>query len=372
MSDNIISFKILVLPGDGIGPEVIAPALRILKLTARKFNLQLTCTEGLVGGSALDATNTPLPAETLNRALESDAILMGAVGGPKWDTQPPAGRPEAALLQLRSRLQLFANLRPLVLQSALTDASPLKNEVVAGTDILLVRELTGGLYFGEPRGLKKMQNGDEEAWNTMRYNTAEIKRIVRKACEYAGMRKRKLCLADKANVLEASQLWRRVTEEVVADYNKTHPAIELTKMYADNAAMQLVANPRQFDVLVTENLFGDILSDIGAQLTGSIGLLPSASLGEGNRGLYEPVHGSAPDIAGADIANPCAAVLCVAMLLRHSLHCPRGADLVERAVEDCLKEGMRTADLAAPGTQATGCAEAGMRIETCLQGIADS
>ena len=366
-------FTVLILPGDGIGPEVCAPAASILDQAASHFNITLQFKQGLIGGAAIETTGDPLPAATLTLAAEADAILLGAVGGPQWDQLPAAERPEAALLQLRRQFNFFANLRPLRAQPALLEASALKPAIITGVDILLVRELVGGLYFGEPRGRQTL-DGRATAWNTMRYDSEQIERIVDRACTYAGARRGLLCLVDKANVLETSQLWREVSEQVVLRYNKDHAKkkVRLSAMYVDNAAMQLIANPKQFDVIVTENMFGDILADLGAQLVGSLGMLPSASQGQGPKGLYEPVHGSAPDLAGQDVANPCAAILCVAMMLRYSLGCPQAAAAVEQAVVTALDAGLRTADLGAQGKRASGCAAAGRQIEAHLRTILSS
>ena len=368
------SFTVLVLPGDGIGPEVCAPAVRILRQVARQFDLDLHFKHALIGGAAIDAANEPLPAATLALASEADAILLGAVGGAQWDDRPVARRPEAGLLQLRRHFNFFANLRPIALQPALVSTSAIKEEIIKGTDILLVRELVGGLYFGEPRGRQTLEDGREVAWNTMRYDSQQIERIVHRACVCASARRGLVCLVDKANVLETSQLWRHVAKKAVIKYNKQHSDanIQLTTMYVDNAAMQLIANPRQFDVIVTENMFGDILADLGAQLVGSLGILPSAAQGHGRKGLYEPVHGSAPDLAGRDLANPCAAILCAAMMLRHSFDCSPAAEAVEQAVAAALDAGMRTADLVTDKESSIGCKEAGLQIEEHLTTILSS
>ncbi|MFO1353039.1 MAG: 3-isopropylmalate dehydrogenase [Gammaproteobacteria bacterium] len=316
-----MSHKILVLPGDGIGPEIMAEAVKVLQ-ALRRHGLNAEVGEALIGGSAYDATGQPLPAATMAAAKAADAILLGAVGGPKWDKIERALRPERALLALRSELELFANLRPALLYPQLAAASSLRAELVAGLDIIIVRELTGDIYFGKPRGIRTVDN-EREAFNTMIYRESEIERIVRVACSIAMRRNKKVCSVDKANVLEVSELWREVATRVVKDY----PTIELSHMYVDNAAMQLVRAPKQFDVIVTGNLFGDILSDCAAQLTGSIGMLPSASLDASGKGMYEPIHGSAPDIAGRGVANPLATILSAAMLLRYTL---QRADLAER------------------------------------------
>jgi len=332
--------SILVLPGDGIGPEVMAPAVELAVTVAAEEGMTLTIAEGLVGGCAIDATGTPLPADTLAAAKQADAVLLGAVGGPKWEDLPMAERPEKGLLGLRAGLELFANLRPAILSPALAEASSLKAELVASLDILILRELTGGIYFGEPRGVSTTNN-ERVGVNTYVYADWEIERIARSAFTLAQKRNGRLCSVDKANVLEVTQLWRDVLNEVAPDY----PDVELSHMYVDNAAMQLVRAPKQFDVIVTGNMFGDILSDVAAMLTGSLGMLPSASLAADGRGMYEPVHGSAPDIAGQQAANPLAMFLSVAMMFRYSLDLPRAADRIEAAVNATLEAGHRTADL---------------------------
>ncbi|MHB1951042.1 MAG: 3-isopropylmalate dehydrogenase [Acidiferrobacteraceae bacterium] len=333
--------KIAVLPGDGIGPEVVAEAAKVIEALRRRHGLAVELEYGLIGGAAYDAHGYPLPDASLDLAKAADAVLLGAVGGPKWETLDRALRPEKALLGLRAELKLFANLRPAILYPELAHASTLRADLVAGLDLMIVRELTGDVYFGEPRGIRNSASGERQAYNTMVYSESEIERIARSAFEIARKRSRRLCSVDKANVLEVSQLWREVVTRVAADY----PDVSLTHMYVDNAAMQLVRAPKQFDVIVTGNLFGDILSDQAAMLTGSIGMLPSASLGVGHRGLYEPIHGSAPDIAGQGIANPLATILSVAMLLRYSFSLPDLAARVEQAVAAVLGRGHRTADL---------------------------
>ncbi len=343
--------KLLILPGDGIGPEVMSVVWRVIKCFEQEADISFDIEEGLVGGAAIDATGTPLPDETLAAAKACDAVLFGAVGGPKWEGLDFAVRPERGLLGLRKELELFANLRPALVFDALADASSLKREVVAGLDIMIVRELTGGIYFGEPRGIETLPDGTRRGINTEVYTTPEIRRVARVAFELARKRRGLVHSVEKANVLESGQLWR---EEVQALHDAEYPDVELRHMYADNAAMQLVRAPKQFDVIVTTNMFGDILSDCAAMLTGSLGMLPSASLGAPDadgmcRGLYEPVHGSAPDIAGKDIANPMAEVLSFAMLLRYSFGLTREADLVERAVANVLAGGLRTADIMQPG-----------------------
>lgn len=342
MSENN---TILVLPGDGIGAEVVAVARAVMEVAARQFEVPLTFDEALVGGAAIDATGEPLPAETLQRAKAARAVLLGAVGGPRWDDLPTLKRPERGLLGLRAGLELFANLRPALLFGPLAAASSLKAELVADLDILIVRELTGGIYFGEPRGIETVNN-ERRGFNTYVYSEHEIDRIARVAFELARKRGRRLCSVDKANVLEVTQLWREVVTQVAADY----PDVALSHMYVDNAGMQLVREPKQFDVMVTGNMFGDILSDVAAMLTGSLGMLPSASLAADGRGLYEPVHGSAPDIAGQDKANPLATILSVAMLFRYSLDQGAAADAIERAVNAVLGAGYRTADIMGSGS----------------------
>ncbi|MEZ5550455.1 MAG: 3-isopropylmalate dehydrogenase [Pseudomonadales bacterium] len=339
--------KILVLPGDGIGPEVVSVAVRVLETVAARNGLGLELEQGLVGGAAIDATGVPLPPETLARARSARAILLGAVGGEKWDKLPTLSRPERGLLGLRSGLELFANLRPAILFEPLASASSLRAELVAGLDILIVRELTGGIYFGEPRGIE-IVNNERRGFNTYVYSEHEIDRIARVAFELARKRGGRLCSVDKANVLEVTQLWREVVEQVGADY----PDVKLSHMYVDNAGMQLVRAPKQFDVIVTGNMFGDILSDVAAMLTGSLGMLPSASLAADGTGMYEPVHGSAPDIAGQDKANPLATILSVAMMCRYSLDAPAAADQIERAVGRVLEQGVRTADICPPAADA--------------------
>jgi 3-isopropylmalate dehydrogenase len=349
--------KIAVLPGDGIGPEIIAQALLVL----RKLNLPMEFREAPVGGAGYEASGDPLPAATLSIAREADAILFGAVGDPRYDKLERAKRPEQAILGLRKALGLFANLRPAQVHPELAAASALKPEVVAGLDILIVRELTGDIYFGEPRGIRKVGES-REGFDTMRYNEAEIRRIARVGFEAAQKRSKRLCSVDKANVLETSQLWR----EVVTQESKSHPGVELAHMYVDNCAMQLVRDPRQFDVIVTGNMFGDILSDEASMLTGSIGMLPSASLDERGKGLYEPIHGTAPDIAGKGIANPLATILSAALMLRHSLGQAQAAQRVEQAVSRVLKAGLRTADIYTPGTRKVGTAEMGAAVAAAL------
>jgi 3-isopropylmalate dehydrogenase len=347
------SFAIAVLPGDGIGKEIVPEAVKVLEAIGRLHGLAFSFKEAAVGGGAIDLHGRPLPDETMAVAKSADAVLLGAVGGPQWDGLDPSIRPEKALLGLREQLGLYANLRPARLFPQLIDASTLKREVIEGTDLLVVRELTGGIYFGEPRGVKPYRN-EERGINTEVYTTKEITRIARVAFEAARKRRRKVISVDKANVLESSAFWRRVVTEVHEDY----PDIELSHMYVDNCAMQLIRNPKQFDVIVTSNLFGDILSDEAAMLTGSIGMLPSASMG-GRTAMYEPIHGSAPDIAGQNKANPLATILSGAMMLKYSFDQEKSADEIESAVLAVLDEGYRTGDIASPGTKVVGTKEMG-------------
>lgn len=341
--------NVLVLPGDGIGPEVTAEALKLLPALEPWLGCSIETEEADIGGISFERHGTPLTDTTLNLACQADAVLLGAVGGPQYDAAPRELRPERGLLRLRAGMGVYANLRPAVVHEALVSASTLKPEVVAGLDLLIVRELTGGLYFGEPRGLRRNEAARREAFNTLVYSEDEIARIAHVAFRAAAGRRRRLCSVDKANVLECSELWRAVIDEVAAGY----PEVTVEHMYVDNAAMQLVRDPRRFDVLLTENMFGDILSDLASMLTGSIGLLPSASVDGGGRGLYEPIHGSAPDIAGLGVANPLATILSLAMLLRHSLGEPAAAAAVEQAVTRVLGMGIRTRDI---GTRAQTCA----------------
>ena len=352
-----MSKKITVLPGDGIGVEIVAEALKVLN-TLKSNGLDIDMVEAPVGGAGYDAAGKPLPDESLALARESDAILLGAVGGPQYEALPRELRPEKGLLNLRSELGLFANLRPAILYPQLADASSLKADVVAGLDIMIVRELTGGIYFGEPRGIREKDNGEREGYNTLVYSESEVDRIARVAFDIAMKRGRRLCSVDKANVLEVSELWREVVANAGADY----PQVELSHMYVDNAAMQLVKWPRQFDVMVTTNMFGDILSDAAAMLTGSIGMLPSASLDANSKGMYEPIHGSAPDIAGKGVANPLATILSVAMMLRYSLDHAALADDIENAVGRVLDKGLRTADIMAADCKQVGTVEMGEAV----------
>jgi len=354
--------KILLLAGDGIGPEIVAEAEKVLVLLNEKLSLGLDFEHAKVGGSAIDEFGVPLPDSTLDKAKEADAILLGAVGGPKWDTIDMAIRPEKGLLGLRSNLELFGNLRPAILYPQLADASSLKPEIVSGLDILIVRELTGGIYFGQPRGIRVLEGGERQGYNTYVYSESEIRRIGKVAFEAAQKRGGKLCSVDKANVLEVTVLWREIMDEMAKDY----PDVELSHMYVDNAAMQLVRAPKQFDVVVTGNMFGDILSDAAAMLTGSIGMLPSASLDVNNKGMYEPCHGSAPDIAGQGIANPLATILSVAMMLRYSLNENSAADLIEKAVSNVLDKGLRTADIVSEGSTKVSTVEMGDAVIEAL------
>jgi 3-isopropylmalate dehydrogenase len=360
-----MSKNVLLLPGDGIGPEIVAQAERVLKLLNEKLNLGLNLDSALVGGAAIDETGVPLPDETLGLARAADAILLGAVGGPKWDELEMSVRPEKGLLGLRSNLELFGNLRPAILYPQLAEASTLKPEVVSGLDILIVRELTGGIYFGQPRGVRQLENGERQGYNTYVYAESEIRRIAKVAFEAAQKRDGKLCSVDKANVLEVTVLWREILDEMAKDY----PSVELSHMYVDNAAMQLVRAPKQFDVLVTGNMFGDILSDAAAMLTGSIGMLPSASLDAENKGMYEPCHGSAPDIAGQGIANPLATILSVAMMLRYSLGENKAAGVIEEAVSKVLDQGLRTADIYADGCQKVSTIQMGDAVIAAIDSI---
>ncbi len=336
-----MSKNILILPGDGIGPEIMVEAEKVLRLVNEKFSLDIELDHALVGGCAIDATGGPLPDETLEKAKSADAILLGAVGGPQWDKLEMAKRPERGLLGIRSQLGLFGNLRPAILYPQLADASSLKKELVAGLDIVIVRELTGGIYFGQPRGIHENADGEREGFNTYRYAESEIRRIAKVAFDLAMKRDKRLCSVDKANVLEVTVLWREIMEDVAKDY----PDVELTHMYVDNAAMQLVRAPKQFDVMVTGNMFGDILSDAAAMLTGSIGMLPSSSLNEKGQGMYEPCHGSAPDIAGQGKANPLATILSSAMMLRYTFAEAEAAQAIEDAVSMVLDQGLRTGDI---------------------------
>lgn len=350
--------KIAVLPGDGIGPEIVAQAVKVLKA----LDIGLEMEEAPIGGAGYEAAGDPLPDATLELAKAADAVLLGAVGDWKYDTLPRDMRPERGLLRIRKGLNLFANLRPALLYPELASASTLKPEVVSGLDIMIVRELTGDIYFGQPRGISTLENGEREGINTMRYNESEIRRIGRVAFDIAMKRNKKVCSVDKANVLETTELWRQVMIEL----SKEYPEVELSHMYVDNAAMQLVRAPKQFDVMVTGNIFGDILSDEASMLTGSIGMLPSASLDENNKGMYEPSHGSAPDIAGKDIANPLATILSAAMMLRYTFNDEANALRIEEAVKKALAQGYRTADIWTEGTNKVGCAAMGDAVVASL------
>ena len=349
------SHKIAILPGDGIGPEVTDEAVKVLQTIGSGSKLSFSFEEAPVGGTAYDLTGSPLPPATLALARKADAVLLGAVGGPKWEPLDYSVRPERALLGLREELGLFANLRPALLFDSLVDASTLKREVVRGIDIMVVRELTGGIYFGKPRGVKKLPDGQEEGINTQVYTTSEIERIAKVAFELARQRRKKVTSIDKANVLEATELWRKVVTAV----HKNYSDVALSHLYVDNCAMQLIRDPKQFDVIVTTNLFGDILSDEAAMLTGSIGMLPSASLNGKGKGMYEPVHGSAPDIAGQGKANPIATILSVAMMLRYSFEKEKEASAIEKGIDSVLKKRYRTADIFTKGTKLVGTQQMG-------------
>jgi len=356
-----MSKQILVLPGDGIGPEIMAEAVKVLEVVSKRHGLAFDLVHDDLGGAAYDRYGSPLADETLERARKADAVLLGAVGGPKWDTIDPALRPERGLLKIRSQLGLFANLRPALLYPQLADASTLKPEVVAGLDVLIVRELTGGIYFGAPRG-RETVDGQRRAYDTLPYSEGEIARIARVGFDMARVRGKKLCSVDKANVLASSQLWREVVEEVAKEY----PDVALSHMYVDNAAMQLVRAPKQFDVVVTDNMFGDILSDQASMLTGSIGMLPSASLDADSKGMYEPSHGSAPDIAGQGVANPLATILSVAMMLRYSFGQGGAAAAIEQAVGRALDQGLRTPDIWSEGAAKVGTVAMGDAVVAAL------
>jgi 3-isopropylmalate dehydrogenase len=357
-----MSKKVLVLPGDNIGPEIVTEAVKVLERVSEQFDLGIELDYAHLGGAALDAVGEPCPKETLDKARASDAILLGAVGGPQWDDVERHLRPEKGLLTIRSELDLFGNLRPAIMYSQLAHASSLKPEFVSGLDILIVRELVGGIYFGEPRGIRTLENGEREGFNTYKYNESEIRRIGKMAFEAAMVRGKRLCSVDKSNVLEATILWREIISDMAADY----PEVALSHMYVDNAAMQLVKDPKQFDVVVTGNMFGDILSDTAAMLTGSIGMLPSASLDKDGGGMYEPCHGSAPDIAGQGVANPLATILSVAMMLRYSLDAVEAADAIEKAVSDVLDRGLRTGDIYTDGMTRVGTVEMGDAVVAAL------
>jgi len=357
-----VSKSILILRGDGIGPEIVIEAEKVLSALVEKHGLEITTEQALIGGRAIDETGVPLPEETLALGKQSDAILLGAVGGPKWDSIERSSRPERGLLAMRSGLDLYANLRPAILYKELAEASSLKPDVIDGLDIMIVRELTGGIYFGQPRGIRTLEDGQREGFNTLVYKETEIERIARTAFDVAMTRNKKVCSVDKANVLEATELWREVVTRVANDY----PEVNLEHMYVDNAAMQLVREPGQFDVIVTTNMFGDILSDLASMLTGSIGMLPSASLNAERQGMYEPIHGSAPDIAGKNVANPLATIISVAMMLRYSLAEPALADRIEQAVQQVLADGLRTADIVSDGMTKVSTSEMGDAVVASL------
>lgn len=354
--------KVLILAGDGIGPEIVGQAEKVLQFVAEKHSLDITLDRALIGGIAVDETGSPFPAETLAKAKDADAILLGSVGGPKYDALPRNIRPEQGLLAIRKELNLFANLRPAQVFKELSHASSLKDELVAGLDIMIIRELTGDIYFGQPRGIE-VRDGERVGFNTMIYSESEIRRIAHVAFQAAQKRDKRLCSIDKMNVLEATQLWRDVVTEVSSEY----PDVELTHLLVDNAAMQLVRAPKQFDVMLTGNIFGDILSDEASMLTGSIGMLPSASLDENNKGLFEPIHGSAPDIAGKDIANPLATILSVSMMFRYSFNRVDIADEIENAVKSVLSQGLRTRDIAQNEEAVIGCVAMGNAVLEALK-----
>ena len=355
--------KIAVLPGDGIGQEIVAEAVKVITCLQQDYGLKVELEEALVGGAAYDDSGSPLPESTMQLARDADAVLLGAVGGYKWEALDISVRPEKGLLGLRAGLGLFANLRPAILYRQLAGASTLKPEIVAGLDIMIVRELTGGIYFGQPRGIRTLENGERQGFNTLVYSESEIRRIGKVAFDIAAKRNKRVCSVDKANVLECTELWR----EIMTEEGKAHPDIALSHMYVDNAAMQLVRAPKQFDVMVTTNMFGDILSDAAAMLTGSIGMLPSASLDENGKGMYEPIHGSAPDIAGQGVANPLATILSLAMMLRYSLDDADNADRIEMAVSIVLDQGLRTQDIYSEGMRKVGTSEMGDAVVAALR-----
>ncbi|MEY4718650.1 MAG: 3-isopropylmalate dehydrogenase [Pseudomonadota bacterium] len=356
--------KIAVLAGDGIGPEIVSEALKVLNFLNADMSLDLAFEQALIGGAAYDAFGTPLPQQTLNLCKNADAVLLGAVGGPKWEPLAHAVRPERGLLGIRSELNLFSNLRPAILYPQLVEASTLKADVVSGLNLMIVRELTGGIYFGQPRGIHIAENGEKVGINTKIYSESEIRRIAHSAFLIAQKRQKRLCSVDKANVLEVTELWRQVMTEVGRDY----PDVQLSHMYVDNAAMQLVRAPKQFDVMVTSNMFGDILSDVAAMLTGSIGMLPSASLDANAKGMYEPIHGSAPDIAGQGIANPLATILSAAMMLRYTFNQADAADRIENAVNSALDNQVRTADIYSEGMNLVSTSGMGDAVLNALKG----
>ncbi len=357
------TYRITLLPGDGIGPEIMAVTVDVLKVVGQQLDISFDFQEALIGGVAIDATGDPLPQESLEKCRQSDAVLLAAIGGYKWDNLPRHQRPETGLLGLRAGLGLFANLRPATILPHLVDASSLKREIIEGVDIMVVRELTGGVYFGQPKGIFETETGEKRGVNTMAYTASEIDRIGRVGFETAQKRGGKLCSVDKANVLDVSQLWRDRITALATEYSE----VELSHLYVDNAAMQLLRWPKQFDTIVTGNLFGDILSDAAAMLTGSIGMLPSASLGESGPGVFEPVHGSAPDIAGQDKANPLAQVLSAAMMLRYGLDQPKAADRIEKGVLTLLDQGYRTGDIMSDGMTGVGCRQMGELLVKVLE-----
>ncbi|MGH8559118.1 MAG: 3-isopropylmalate dehydrogenase [Methylococcales bacterium] len=363
-----MAYKIAVFPGDGIGPEIVRETIKVLDCLTSISGISLELEHGLVGGAAFEQTGKPLPDQSRELAKSADAILLGAVGGPRWDSLDYALRPERGLLGLRSELDLFANLRPAVLHPQLIDASSLKPEVIDGLDIMIVRELTGGIYFGQPRGIRILENGEREGFNTLVYRESEIRRIAHWAFRIAMKRNKRVCSVDKANVLECSELWREIMTDTASEY----PEVALSHLYVDNAAMQLVRAPKQFDVIVTGNMFGDILSDCASMLTGSIGMLPSASLNASAKGMYEPIHGSAPDIAGKGCANPLATILSVAMLFRYTLAENEAADWIERSVRKALDSGLRTPDIHSPGTIEVGTSQMGDAVVKAMREIAAS
>ncbi|MBU6339687.1 MAG: 3-isopropylmalate dehydrogenase [Rickettsiales bacterium] len=370
----MVTKKILLIEGDGIGPEVVGQAKKVIDFFSKNTDKKFETENALLGGIAYDKAGTPFPQETLDLAKKSDAILLGAVGGPKWESLEYKHRPERGLLGIRKELELFANLRPAKVFDALADSSTLKREVVSGLDIMIVRELTGDLYFGEPRGVKTLADGSRQGLNTMTYNSKEVERIARVAFDLAKVRGKKLCSVDKANVLECTEMWREVVTEIGT---KEYSDVALSHMYVDNASMQLVRNPKQFDVMVTGNMFGDILSDTASMLTGSLGMLPSASLGAKQKNgsqaaLYEPVHGSAPDIAGKNIANPIATILSLAMMMRYSFAYSAEADAIEKAIENILTKGFRTADIATASEKKISCVEMGDLIVTEIRNLLSS
>ncbi len=358
--------KIVILPGDGIGPEIVDEASKLLACLQQDFGLAVELENAAIGGAGYDEAGKPLPDATLDLCRSADAILLGAVGGPQYESLERDLRPERGLLALRSELDLFSNLRPAMLYPQLASASSLKDEIVAGLDILIVRELTGGIYFGQPRGIRTLESGERQGFNTLVYAEHEIERIARSAFDIAMLRNKKLCSVDKANVLEVSELWREVMISVAADY----PEVELSHLYVDNASMQLVRAPKQFDVMVTTNMFGDILSDTAAMLTGSIGMLPSASLDSNGKGMYEPIHGSAPDIAGKSIANPLATIMSVGMMMRYSLGEAELANKIDLSVGNVLNQGFRTADIA-EGSNAVSTVEMGDAVIAAMKALSD-